>query len=125
MSHLSSLVNVRDEIQSRRPSQDGQRCPRAPRRTRPSLKRDGTTISAVLIGTAKLRPLPPAMIAVLTPTTRPSPATSGPPEFPGFSAASVWITCSIRRPERDRKDRPSALTTPAVTVCWKPYGFPI
>ena len=39
---------------------------------------------------------------------------------PGLSAASVWITCSIRRPVRARSDRPSALTTPVVTVCWKP-----
>ena len=42
--------------------------------------------------------------------------TSGPPELPGFSAASVWITSSIRRPDCDRRLRPSALTTPAVTV---------
>ena len=42
--------------------------------------------------------------------------TSGPPEFPGLSAASVWITLSISRPERVRNERPRALTTPAVTV---------
>ena len=40
----------------------------------------------------------------------------GPPEFPGLSAASVWITLSISRPERVRNERPRALTTPAVTV---------
>ncbi len=28
--------------------------------------------------------------AAFTPTTSPSSVTSGPPEFPGFSAASVW-----------------------------------
>ena len=74
----------------------------------------------VLIGTAKLSPWPPAMMAVLTPTTAPVLVTSGPPELPGLSAASVWITCSIKRPVRARSDRPSALTTPLVTVCWKP-----
>ena len=56
------------------------------------------------------------MIAVLMPTTSPEAATSGPPELPGLSAASVWITLSINRPDRVRNDRPSALTTPAVTV---------
>ena len=29
------------------------------------------------------------------------------------------------RPEYERKERPNALTTPAVTVYWKPYGLPI
>jgi hypothetical protein len=46
--------------------------------------------------------------------------TSGPPELPGLSAASVCSTSSIRRPVCERRLRPSALTTPAVTVCWKP-----
>ncbi len=65
------------------------------------------------------------MIAVLMPTTSPDEVTSGPPELPGLSAASVWITLSISRPERVRNERPSALTTPAVTVHWKPKGLPI
>ncbi len=56
------------------------------------------------------------MIAVLMPTTSPAALTSGPPELPGLSAASVWITLSISRPERVRSERPRALTTPAVTV---------
>src|ERR671938_334025 len=34
--------------------------------------------------------------AVLMPTTSPAELTSGPPEFPGLMAASVWITCSRR-----------------------------
>ena len=38
------------------------------------------------------------MMAVFTPTTAPVLVTSGPPELPGLSAASVWITCSIKRP---------------------------
>ncbi len=65
---------------------------------------------------------------MLIPTTSPLPATSAPPELPGFSAASVWITSSIIRvavPSRAGSDRPSADTTPAVTVPPKPCGFPI
>ena len=59
------------------------------------------------------------------PITSPAVVTSGPPELPGLSAASVCRTSSINRPDRDRSDRPSALTTPAVTECWKPYGLPM
>ena len=32
---------------------------------------------------------------------------------------------SISRPDRDRSDRPSALTTPAVTVAENPSGLPM
>jgi len=46
--------------------------------------------------------------AVLMPTTSPCDETSGPPELPGLSAASVWMTSSISRPERDRNDRPKS-----------------
>jgi hypothetical protein len=57
------------------------------------------------------------MTAVLTPTTSAWLLTSGPPELPGLSAASVWIKFSINRTVRARNDLPRALTTPAVTVC--------
>ena len=57
------------------------------------------------------------MMAVFTPMISPRELTSGPPELPGFSAASVWMTLSINRPDWERIERPSALTTPAVTVC--------
>src|SRR5437762_2355936 len=83
------------------------------------------TTFAVLMPTAKQIPWAGRITAVLTPTTRPRASTSGPPEFPGFSAASVWITSSISRPPTERNERPSALTTPAVTVLWKPSGLPI
>src|SRR5213592_4324614 len=65
------------------------------------------------------------MMAVLTPMTRPCESTSGPPELPGFKAASVWMMSSMSRPERERSERPSALTTPVVTVVWKPSGLQI
>ena len=44
-----------------------------------------------------------------------------------MSAASVWITSSITRPAaplRAGSDRPSALTTPAVTEPARPSGLP-
>ena len=43
-------------------------------------------------------PWAPAITAVLMPMTSPREETSGPPELPGLSAASVWITSSISRP---------------------------
>jgi hypothetical protein len=72
-------------------------------------------------GTAMPRPTPAT--AVLMPTTRAPESASAPPEFPGLSAASVWMTSSISRPRAGR-DRPSALTTPAVTEPASPSGFP-
>jgi hypothetical protein len=62
---------------------------------------------------------------VFTPITRPRASTKGPPELPGLSAASVWITWSISRPLRERIVRPRALTTPLVTVVSKPSGLPM
>jgi hypothetical protein len=62
------------------------------------------------------------MIAVASPATSAREVTSGPPELPGLSAASVCRTSSIDRPVRLRSERPSALTTPAVTVHSKPSG---
>ena len=66
--------------------------------------------------------------AVFTPTTRPRLSASAPPELPGLSAASVWITLSITRAarlERAGSERPRADTTPAVTEPLKPCGLPI
>ena len=83
------------------------------------------TNAAVLLGMAKHSPCAGRMTAVFTPTTRPRLSTSGPPLFPGFSAASVWMMLSINRPVFDRNARAVALTTPAVTVYWNPYGLPI
>ena len=57
---------------------------------------------------AKQMPCAGMIVAVLMPTTRPAPDTSGPPELPGFSGASVWITLSRFRPDRVRSVRPSA-----------------
>ena len=71
-------------------------------------------------------PGPTPATAVLIPITRPRPSASAPPELPGLSAASVWITFSTRRPRAAvGSDRPSAETTPAVTDPVKPSGLPI
>ena len=78
-----------------------------------------------LTGTAS--PTPTPATAVLMPITRAWLSASAPPEFPGFSAASVWITSSISRAAealRVGSDRPRALTTPAVTVPASPSGLP-
>jgi len=54
-------------------------------------------------------------MAVFMPITRPRLSTRGPPELPGFRAASVWMTLSTGRPAAVYRERPTALTTPAVT----------
>ena len=79
-----------------------------------------TTQCAVSTPTAKHSPCAPGMIAVFTPITSEAEFTSGPPELPGFSAASVWIRSSTRLPSRAGNERPSAEITPAVTVFSNP-----
>ena len=65
------------------------------------------------------------MMAVLTPTTRPLESSSGPPELPGFTAASVCITLEIWCPELVGKRRCRALITPKVSDWSNPNGLPI
>ena len=88
-----------------------------------------TTLLTVFDGTAKPIPLllavPPAVepvdsICEFTPITRPAESSSGPPELPGLSAASVWITPEIEKPLGALISRSSALTTPVVRVRWRP-----
>src|SRR5919206_80867 len=55
------------------------------------------TICLVAAFTGTARPSPTPATAVLIPTTEPRVSASAPPEFPGLSAASVWITFSISR----------------------------
>src|SRR3954449_11014657 len=79
----------------------------------------------VLIGTASPRPTPAT--AVLMPTTWPRESARAPPELPGLSAASVWITSSTIRVAvrvRTGSARPSPLTMPAVTLPAIPRGLP-
>src|ERR1700709_990653 len=84
-----------------------------------------STNCAVLLANAQQMPCEPALTAVLMPITSEDDDTSGPPELPGLSAASVWITSSMVRPLTDRIERPSAETTPEVTVDSKPKGVPM
>merc|ERR1719152_268221 len=48
--------------------------------------------------------------------TRPALSSSGPPLFPGFIAASVWMTPGILFPATPVMSRPMALMTPVVSV---------
>src|SRR3974377_998993 len=64
-----------------------------------------STNFAVLLATPKQIPCAPAITAVLMPTTSPRVDTSGPPELPGLSAASVCTTSSISRPLEARRER--------------------
>ena len=72
-------------------------------------------------------PEPPSPVAIweLTPITRPVASSSGPPELPGLSAASVWMTSSIANPLGAVMRRWSADTTPVVSVRSNPNGLPI
>ena len=89
----------------------------------------GTTRLMASTGTAKPTPVlalpPPVRIWELTPITRPSPSSSGPPELPGLIAASVWTAPEIEKPFGAWIVRPSAEMMPVVTVPSSPNGLPI
>ena len=82
------------------------------------------TVFALLEGIENPIPIEPFLpsIAVLIPITFPSKSNKGPPEFPEFIDASVWIKSSYL-------DKPIDLflaeIIPEVTVPPKPKGFPI
>ena len=64
-------------------------------------------------------------MAVTMPTTSPSIVTSGPPELPGFAAASNWIRLvSICWPSGERNWRFRPETTPCDTDGPMPKGKP-
>ena len=103
------------------------RTPSAGLRTRPSVTRSFSTAFAVLIGIANPIPaLCPTFeaIIVLMPITSPCQFSSGPPEFPGLIAASVWIASSITIPSGSCTGR-IELMMPRVIVPLRPNGFPI
>ena len=99
--------------------------PMKARRTRPCRTSSPSTKFAVFEAIAKQMPWVPRMIAVLMPITSPREDTSGPPELPGLSAASVWMTSSISRPLRARKRAAERRHHAGVTVDSKPSGLPI
>ena len=69
--------------------------PVVPRLTSPLSRNWATTYIRMRLGTAKampsLPPPPPDRMEVLIPISRPRLSSSGPPELPEFTAASVWI----------------------------------
>ena len=86
---------------------------RVGRRTRPYLAKSSSTALAVLMGMANPIPedwlAPLFAIIVVIPMTSPREFSSGPPELPGFTDASVWIASSI---------------SPAPAPGWLPTGSP-
>ena len=104
------------------------RMPNEGRRTRPIVIRSLITAFAVLIGMAKPMPAlwfePPVAIRLLMPMTSPREFSSGPPEFPGLMAASVWMASSISAPSGVRMGR-TELMMPRVMVPLSPKGLPM
>jgi hypothetical protein len=68
---------------------------------------------------------PPVAIWELIPITRPWLSISGPAEFPGLIAASVWIAWSIVKPFGPVISRWRAETMPEVILRSKPNGLPM
>lgn len=90
--------------------------------------RDGATFFMVFEGTA--RPIPEKLplwvwIAVFIPITSPLVFSSGPPEFPGFIAASICMTPGMEYLPTVWNVLPSWLTTPVVSEPPSPNGLPI
>src|SRR3954468_10258505 len=72
---------------------------------------------------AKPIPVAPEMMALLMPITSPRMLTSGPPELPGLIEASVWRkSVNSRSPRSEGTVRPTAESTPVVTVFDRPKG---
>ena len=67
------------------------------------------------IGMAKPTPWPSLDTAVFIPMTLPEASASGPPEFPGLRAASVWSS-TVSRSVFVLSDRPRPEMIPEVTV---------
>ena len=68
----------------------------------------------------------PVLVAIATfmPIIRPLVSSSGPPELPGFMAASVWMIDFISRPVRLGSVRLRLEMMPVVSVPSRPNGLP-
>ncbi len=71
--------------------------------------------------------LPPFSLWIweTTPITFPAASSSGPPELPRLTGASVWMTPLIVKLLGAVMERSSALTMPAVSERSSPKGLPI
>src|SRR2546425_944944 len=95
--------------------------PSQPHSTLPFVASCGTSCWTRLDGIAKpIEPLRAAML--LTPITSPAMFTSGPPEFPGLIAASVWM--KSKPGAATVRGAPLRLTMPNDTLCSRPNGWP-
>ena len=95
--------------------------PSQPHSTLPFSASCGRRALTRFTGIAKpMEPLTAAML--LTPTTSPAMFTSGPPELPGFTAASVWM--NSKPGAATWMGAPLRLTMPKETVCSSPKGCP-
>jgi len=117
-------ASLRPRAMAVRPSTSCKSSPSQSGATRPALMRSCMTRRALLMGMAKPMPSARASTAVLMPMSTPSMFSSGPPLLPGLMAASV-CTRSVNAPSLLRIVRPSAETTPVVTVWLKPKGLPM
>jgi len=88
----------------------------------PVVVRADISLRIVFDGIAKPKPCESETIAVVMPTTFPTPFSSGPPEFPGFMGALVCIMLAIEKPPAYSSVMvlPRALTTPVVSEPIKP-----
>ena len=82
------------------------------------------------IGTANPTPelwsaLPSVAIWSAMPTTLPSASSTGPPELPGFIAASVWIACATVKPLGAWMVRSTPETMPVLRLRSYPNGSPM
>mmetsp|Transcript_50337 Transcript_50337/g.100100 ORF Transcript_50337/g.100100 Transcript_50337/m.100100 type:complete len:200 (+) Transcript_50337:1234-1833(+) len=101
--------------------------PRYARLTYPCLRIASTFLETVSIGIASPTPADAPLdvrIAVFTPITRPCESSSGPPEFPGLTDASVWMQPRMgRSPIFNVREIPE--TIPRLILCSRPNGLPI
>ncbi len=103
-------------------------CPEIPNQGQaasPKIIISSVTFLATLEETEKPNPWAPSMIAVFIPITLPLRSINGPPLLPGLIAASVCTNPTINLPVLTSIERSTALTTPTVTECESPKGFPI
>src|SRR5262249_12198319 len=120
------------ELRLQKPFLSEERDPRHASRLALNGQNGGIPAAAAAFSMGTAKPMPTKKrwsvgfrIPVTMPTTSPSRVTSGPPEFPGLTAASNWMRfVSTRFPSGERNSRRKPDTTPAVTEGPMPNGKP-